>query len=33
MLKNLGNYLSQIEGVDVNLDLVQTNMLMFKPKN
>lgn len=30
--KNLGNYLSQIEGVEVNLDLVQTNMLMFKPK-
>jgi len=30
--KNLGNFLSQIEGVEVNLDLVQTNMLMFKPK-
>jgi len=29
--KNLGNFLSQIEGVEVNLDLVQTNMLMFKP--
>ena len=29
--KILANYLSQIDGMDVNLDLVQTNMLMFKP--